>query len=113
MIRGFSAISGLRRIRKPALLLCEYHSYPDPSDTPIVSKAKSEIKKQLEKMVRFDLHEKFKLDAVFPGTPISAGISKNAPPKTLSTKLNNGITVASQDMPGMMSSFAVIVRAGR
>lgn len=90
-----------------------YHSYPDPKEKPVISQSKSNGVKQLDKSKgEFNLANKFKLDAVFPGTPTSKGIEAGSAPVTKSTILPNGVTVASQDMPGLMSSFAVIVRAG-
>jgi len=63
-------------------------------------------------MPEFQLDPKFKMEDLFPGTPVSSGIDAAAPPPTLTTKLENGLIVASQDMPGMMTSLAFIVRAG-
>ena len=90
-----------------------YHSYPDPKEKPVISQSRSNEEKKLDKSKdEFKLANKFKLDAIFPGTPTSKGIGVGDAPATKSTVLSNGITVASQDMPGLMSSFAVIVRAG-
>ena len=61
----------------------------------------------------FNIHEKFKLDTMFPGTPVSKGIGSSTPPDTVTSKIENGLTVASQEMPGLMSTFALIVRCGR
>lgn len=59
------------------------------------------------------LHKKFALDTPFPGTVVNGGIASSTPPKTVSTVLSNGLTVATQEMPGLMSSFAFLVRTGR
>ncbi len=90
-----------------------YHSFPDKDEKPVITQTVSKEQKQLKKENGvFDLHNNFKMNAVFPGTPTSSGIGKDAPPLTRSTTLPNGITVASRDMPGLMSSFAVIMRVG-
>lgn len=94
---------------------CGYHSYPEPDEKPIITATKSEVApKRFDKTLpEFKLKESYGLSQVFPGTPISKGIIKTSPPKTVSTILANGLTVATQEMPGMMSSFALLVRTGR
>lgn len=92
-----------------------YHSYPDPNEKPVVFQSKSEAVKQIlsKSSSQFTLDKKHSLDSIFPGTPLSKGISNSAPPHTISTILPNGLTVATQEMPGLMSSFAFLVRTGR
>ena len=91
-----------------------YHSYPDPNEKPNITYAKANAQKTLNKQDKeFQLDNRFKLDNLFPGTPISKGISKDNAPKTIVSTLDNGLTVASQEMPGLMSSFAFLVKAGR
>ena len=91
-----------------------YHSYPDPNEKPNITYAKANAQKTLNKQDKeFQLDNRFKLDNLFPGTPISKGISKENAPKTIVSTLDNGLTVASQEMPGLMSSFAFLVKAGR
>ena len=71
------------------------------------------MKKQLDKGGnKFKLDESFKLDKVFPGVPPGKKIEDQPLYSTMSTKLENGLTVASQDMPGLMTSIAFIVSAG-
>lgn len=90
-----------------------YHSFPDPSDKGVITHSKSETVKTIDKnSPLFQLDSTFKMDKLFPGTPISSGIGKTDPPPTVVSKLNNGLSVATQEMPGMMSSFALIVRSG-
>lgn len=92
----------------------QYHSYPDPSDVGVVTKARSEAAKQLVKGKEFDLDPKFLVDKVFPGVfAPTEHISPANAPKTISTVLENGLTVVSQDMPSLMSSFTLLVKSGR
>lgn len=92
-----------------------YHSYPDPNEKPNITYAKANAtEKMLDKNdKKFQLDDRFKIDNLFPGTPISKGISKENAPQTIVSTLENGLTVASQEMPGLMSSFSFLVKAGR
>ena len=91
-----------------------YHSYPDPNEKPIIQQFRANHEKVLNKEdASFQLNDRFKLHSVFPGTPISKGISKDNAPRTVSSKLQNGLTVISQETPGLMVSFALLVKAGR
>lgn len=91
----------------------QYHSYPDPNEKPVIQQTRSDVTKQLDKsQPEFKLHDKFKLDKLFPGTPVSKGIGSAPPPDTVSTKIENGLTVASQDLPGLMTTIALVVRTG-
>jgi hypothetical protein len=91
-----------------------YHSYPDPNEKPVINVTQSTHAKTYDKTLPdFKLDQKFRMENQFPGTPVSTGIGATPPPPTLTTVLDNGLTVATQDMPGMMSSIAIIVRAGR
>lgn len=107
--------SGFAQFRSYSLTGCSrYHSYPDPNETPIVKTSTSNHAKVLDKTSpEYSLNSVFKMDNPFPGVPVSKGINASAPPPTLYTSLSNGLTVASQDIPGMMSSIALIVRTGR
>lgn len=82
---------------------------------PIISthKAEPSEKKVDKSLPNFKLNDSYGMSKVFPGIPISQGIIKTSPPATRSTVLANGLTVATQEMPGMMSSFAFLVRTGR
>lgn len=90
-----------------------YHSFPDPSEVPVISQHKSDSVKTLDKSGKdFVVSPDFSLIKAFPGVPPNSG-SKNSPaPKTISTILSNGLTVATQDLPGFMSSFALFVGSG-
>jgi hypothetical protein len=91
-----------------------YHSYPDPNEQAKIIRTMSQSTKQIDKSTsEFKLDNKFKLEKIFPGTPISEGIQNTTAPKTQSEKLSNGLTVATQEMSGLMSSFAFIVKSGR
>jgi processing peptidase subunit alpha len=90
-----------------------FHSYPDPKENPQISTSIANSDKTLDKSrPEFALHEKFKIEHVFPGVATSTGIAKGAEPLTVSSKLANGLTVASQERHGLMSSFAIIVKTG-
>lgn len=105
---------GLRSLSVP--FVRGYHTYPDPSDKGTITTAKasdSGVKKQLDKSGdAFKLDSSFKLDKVFPGVPPGKKIEDQPVYLTKSTKLDNGLTVASQDMPGLMTSFSFIVNSG-
>lgn len=92
--------------------LQSYHSYPDPDDKPVITSAKSTVKPKLDKS-SMKLDSKFRLDKIYPGFSASDKSNNLPAPKTEMTKLANGLTVASQDVPGLMTSFAFMVRAGR
>jgi hypothetical protein len=96
------------------LIRC-YHSYPDPNEKPVVSQALSTASRSLDKSNQiFQLDKKFRLDEAFPGIKLGQGSNASTYPETRITRLQNGITVASQDLPSsLMSSFAVIIDAGR
>ena len=89
-----------------------YHSYPDPDDKGVTTSVISSFAKTLVKDDAALRLDKFDMKKMFPGVPTSKGISEQDTPKTQFTRLKNGLTVATQDMPGLMSSFAVIVGAG-
>jgi hypothetical protein len=92
-----------------------YHSYPNPEERPVISttQAPKEMKKLFKDGSDFYLHDKFRLDLPFSGTPPFKPIVSSKTPPTLSTRLENGLTVATQETPGLMSSIAFIVRTGR
>jgi hypothetical protein len=93
---------------------CRYHSFPDPNEKPQISVAKSDVKKTIDKNnPQFRLQSGFRLDSAFPGVPSSSGIKKQEAPETSSTVLKNGLTVATQDTHGLMSSIAFLAHTGR
>lgn len=102
----------LQKLSSVSSVIRCYHSYPDPSEKPQISQTISNVKKQLDKK-EFQLDSKYSFKDVFPGAPLSKGLDTSVVPKTLQTTLSNGLTVASQELPGLMSSFAFIVRSGR
>lgn len=92
---------------------CSYHSYPDPNELPRVSSVTSTATKQLDKKSpEFAIDSKFRLDVPFPGVPVGKPLRSQDQPKTMSTKLSSGLTVATQDNLGLMSSFAFLVQRG-
>ncbi|RYH32254.1 hypothetical protein EON65_00975 [archaeon] len=92
-----------------------YHSYPEPGEKPEIrtTTAPAGIKQLDKTSNELKLHDKFRLDKPFPDMPAVKPLISSATPPTLSTKLDNGLTVATQEMPGLMSSVAFIVKAGR
>ena len=119
-MRPLRVLTRVRRLSlKPVCSLGSlgfYHTYPDPNDKGSVSSTKAadlDVQKQLDKSGgEFGLDEKFRMDSVFPGIPQGKKIGDQPAPLTKSSKLDNGLTVASQDMPGLMTSFAFIVKSG-
>jgi hypothetical protein len=83
-----------------------YHSYPNPEEQPQISRAISP-KERIGIKDPTDL-KKFSMITCYPGVPVSTGIVRHDPPKTASTVLPCGLTVASQDMFGQMSSFGLL-----
>ena len=98
-------LGGLRR----------YHSYPDPSEKPVIT---TSIHKKdavvSSKKDDISLDKKFKIDSIFPGVPVTRGIKPGEKaPETRSTVLKNGITVATQEVPGsLMSSITFMLGSG-
>jgi hypothetical protein len=91
-----------------------YHTYPDPKEEPKISSIVSNATKTLDKSRNdFALDSKFKFEIPFPGTNIPGEKSDTSPPQIVSSVLDNGLTVATQEVPGLMSSFTFLVKAGR
>lgn len=106
--------SDQRFLNSRAYFVRGYHSYPDPNEVAKVQTTISNNTSTFSKCSTLvGLDESFKLEREFPGVPKSKGISKNNIPQTMISKLSNGLTVASQEMPGFMVSFAFLVKAGR
>lgn len=96
---------------------CGYHTYPDPNEKPQISSTLAsnlEIKKNITNKAtsEFLLDPKFRLDEIYPGVPVGKKIEDQPIYSTESTVLDNGLTIASQDMPGLMTSFAFVVSTG-
>lgn len=95
-----------------------YHTYPDADDkgveTHATAKEANVAKQILDKSGQgFILDKKFKIGEIFPGVPQGTKVKPGADvPKTLHTILPSGLTIASQDMPGLMTSFAFMVGTG-
>lgn len=101
--------SGLCRVGRRS-----YHSFPNPGEVPVISSALASKDKTSNKLpVAHSVYEKFRLDKPFPGVPPTKPIVSSKIPPTRATQLSNGLTVATQEMPGMMSSIAFLVHAGR
>eukprot|EP01038_Epipyxis_sp_PR26KG_P013413 gene13413-17987_t len=95
-----------------------YHSYPTSDDKPVVSTfnaSQSTVAKNIvdKSTDHFILDEKFKMEKSFPGFQTVEGNDGGLKlHQTRSTTLSNGLTVASQQSNGLMSSFCFIVRMG-
>lgn len=92
-----------------------YHSFPDTDEKPQISTSIANYKKTYDKIRAkgFSIDAKFRLDTPFPGVVTSTGISSQNRPKTLSTKLINGLTVSSQDSVGLMTTLSFLIQVGR
>jgi hypothetical protein len=91
-----------------------YHSYPDPNEKPQISTARSSAIKQIDKSTGiFDLDPMFKLNTQFPGVILGKPITDTTTPMTVSTVLDNGLTIATQESSSLMTSIAFVVRTGR
>ena len=126
MLRNFarSANSLSRTLNLPIALpwiagssIKRYHTYPDPDDkgvhTSAMAKELNFEKKILDKSGEgFVLDPKFKIMETFPGVPNGKKIEAGNAPKTMHTVLDSGLTVASQDKPGLMTSLAFMVGSG-
>ena len=105
--------NGIKRYQRieTSYFLRFYHSYPDPNEKPKISSSKSSNKKFGPDKSNTSL-EKFDMTKMFPGVPVSKGIEKHNFPQTKSTVIQNGLTIASQDMFGQMTSVAFIASVG-
>jgi hypothetical protein len=92
-----------------------YHSYPDRNEKPVITTSKSNVEKTVDKKaLGVNLHQSFNLSKCFPGISHGKSLSSQAEfPQTVTTKLSNGLVVASQDFYSLMTSFAFVVKAGR
>jgi len=97
----------------PTGIFRTYHSYPDPNDRAIITTFRSnQIKKNFEKRSpEFEGMKKFSMEHSFGDIKLSP-IDSQLAPMTEVTKLPNGLLVASQEKPGLMSSFSLIIAAG-
>jgi len=117
MLNCSKAINHFRRY-KPANFLkpysCHYHSYPDPNEQPKISSTVSSAVRSMDKNGDdFILDSKFNLKRPFPGTNFLGSKLDGKAPETISSVLENGLTVATQEVPGLMSSFTFVVKTGR
>lgn len=91
-----------------------YHTYPDPKEQPKISSTVSNATKSLDKSKNeYALDSKFNFEAPFPGTSVQGKKVGTSPPQIVSSVLDNGLTVATQEVPGLMSSFTFVVKTGR
>lgn len=113
------SIAACKKVARPvvstAATLRGYHTYPDPDEAPIISTARSDAKNGTSKTgeefrsmsLRYDINKAFGIPKDMRAIPLTKQ------PRTEITKLANGLTIATQDMPGMMCSMALLVKTGR
>lgn len=90
-----------------------YHSYPDPDEKPIISQTISSAAKTVKKdNAQYEHLERFDMHKPFTGTENLGVADTSSQPPTRTSKLDNGLTLASIHTPGLMASFAFIVNAG-
>ena len=87
-----------------------YHSFPDPQEVPKISHSKSNhVSRKLKKDTSFS-DEEFQIK--IPEINNDSHVDFESSDFTHVTKLDNNLTVSSQDMHGLMSSFAFAVGSG-
>eukprot|EP00605_Chrysophyceae_sp_TOSAG23-4_P002348 GSChrysophyteH1.ASY1.ANO1.2596.1 assembled CDS len=94
-----------------------YHSYPDPNDKGVETRSlakDSDVKAQIldKSGPTYALDDSYEIENVFPGVPSGSRVEAGAAPATQHTVLPSGLTVASHEMPGLMTSFAFMVGTG-
>jgi hypothetical protein len=103
--------SSLRRI---GIRCSFYHTFPDPSEKPIITTSVSGVKPQLDKSkIETTLDDKFKMKKPFPNFDSYNKSMSKVNTKTFSTTLKNGLIVASEDRYSLMASLAFVVKTGR
>lgn len=103
------------------LRACNYHSYPDANEVPIVKTNLSTVKKQFEKdkgpwaNELLEMQKKYDITSCFPGVKETFVDAKTtAVPVPEMTQLDNGLKVVSITTPDMtMSSFCFLINSGR
>lgn len=91
-----------------------YHSFPDPKEKPVITTHFSTAKPQIEKTkLDLSLNVDFKMNAPFPNYETYNRYIKDVNPKTFSTVLKNGLTIASEDRYSLMTTLAFVVKTGR
>ena len=91
-----------------------YHSFPDPKEKPVITTHFSTAKPQLEKTnLDLSLNVDFKMNAPYPNYEKYNSYIQNVNPKTFSTVLKNGLTIASEDRYSLMTTLAFVVKTGR
>jgi hypothetical protein len=104
-----------RVARAGAAMGCRnYHSYPEPNEVPVITTKKAEVGvKPTKNEEEFRAMKKFDVKKVYGVGEAATVSSVPSQPPTRITRLRNGLTVASQDMPGLMSSIQLLVKSGR
>lgn len=98
-----------------------YHTYPDPNEIPVITQNKAskvvidDNGKPLQRIqkisAQFQVPNSYHLTNIFPGVPMSKGITSHNP-ETISSKLSNGMTVASQELSSLITSIGFIIGTG-
>ena len=106
-------------IQKKLLVRCSrfYHSFPDPNEKAIITKALSSGAKLSDKsQINVSIDPKFRIDEIFPGfenKDVKGGSRDLLNTVTQCTTLENGLRVASEDRYSLMTSLSFVVKAGR
>ena len=93
----------------------QYHSYPDPDEKPIISTHKSDSKKVIKSDKEVGVSAGLSLnnnEIIEHMDNLTTGL-KPPPMELKKTILPNGITVASHDKHGMMTSVSFNIGTGR
>lgn len=90
----------------------QYHSYPDPNETPQISKYVSTSERKVKTGPEFDVNPLLTIGAIPTDIDHLSPEASSLSFETASTVLPNGITVVSQDTTGLMTSFSFTVGTG-
>lgn len=97
-----------------SLLRCRcYHTYPDANDKGSITKSISNEKKTIPKHLNADYLKKYQMESPLVGFGTSDDNHTLPKFETVKSKLDSGLTVASQETSGLMQSFAFLVHTGR
>jgi hypothetical protein len=114
-------ISSAGLVPSKFLRACNYHSYPEPGEVPIIKTTRSTVEKKFEKSKGpwkdefMGIKNKFNIATAFPGFEESSVDAKNTTaPLPEMTQLENGLKVVSITTADMtMTSLAFLIDAGR
>jgi hypothetical protein len=110
---GKGQVSPLAFLRGQRGLVAQYHTYPEPGDKGVFSSSVSKKQKFGNEANKAEVDKKFKTNVPFPGIQSSQNQVSTEESNVQKTVLANGLTVASQDMRGLLTSIIVLVKTGR